>query len=160
MHKKINKMSQNGYKRMLKSSDSAENELWNQAYRELKAEKEQLPEKLASINKADDEFYKQSDLILKFCENASKTFMEATPSEKRAICEIIGSNFIASGKNIDITLYPVFYDIIEMNRLGRSQNGRFELAKNQLGSKKEPLSKALNLNGGNDERICGRTTRS
>ena len=118
--KEINKMSQNGYKRMLKSSDSAENELWNQAYRELKAEKEQLPEKLASINKADDEFYKQSDLILKFCENASKTFMEATPSEKRAICEIIGSNFIASGKNIDITLYPVFYDIIEMNRLVRS----------------------------------------
>ncbi len=112
-------MSQNGYKHMLKSSDSAENELWNQAYRELKAEKEQLPEKLASINKADDEFYKQSDLILKFCENASKIFIEATPSEKRTICEIIGSNFIASGKNIDITLYPVFYDIIEMNRLGR-----------------------------------------
>ena len=96
-------MSQNGYKRMLKSSDSAENELWNQAYRELKAEKEQLPEKLASISK-----------------NAGKIFIEATPSEKRTICEIIGSNFIASGKNIDITLYPVFYDIIEMNRLGRS----------------------------------------
>lgn len=118
--KEINKMSQNGYKRMLKSSDSAENELWNQAYRELKAEKEQLPEKLASINKADDEFYKQSDLILKFSKNASKIFIEATSSEKRTICEIIGSNFIASGKNIDITLYPVFYDIIEMNRLGRS----------------------------------------
>ena len=77
--------------------------------------------------------------------------MEATPSEKRTICEIIGSNFIASGKNIDITLYPVFYDIIEMNRLGRSQNARFELVKNQLGTKKEPLNKALNLNGGNDE---------
>ena len=65
--------------------------------------------------------------------------MEATPSEKRTICEIIGSNFIASGKNIDITLYPVFYDIIEMNRLGRSQNARFELVKNQLGTKKETL---------------------
>ena len=38
-----------------------------------------------------------------------------------------------------------------MNRLGRSQNGRFELAKNQSGTKKEPLNKALNLNGGNDE---------
>ena len=71
-------MSQNSCKRMLKNSDSAENELWNQTYRELKAEKEQLPEK-------------------------------------------------------------------------RSQNGRFELAKNQSGSKKEPLNKALNLNGGNDE---------
>lgn len=77
--------------------------------------------------------------------------MEATPSEKRTICEIIGSNFIASGKNIDITLYPVFYDIIEMNRLGRSQNVRFELAENQSDTKKEPLNKALNLNGGNDE---------
>ena len=146
--KEIDKMIQNGYKRMLKSSDSAENELWNQAYKELKAEKEQFLEKLASINKADDEFYKQSDLILKFCKNASKIFMEATPSEKRTICEIIGSNFVASGKNIDITLYPVFYDIIEMNRLGRSQNGRFELTKNQTDTKKEPLNKALNLNGG------------
>ena len=35
--------------------------------------------------------------------------------------------------------------------LGRSQNDRFELTKNQLGTKKEPLKKALNLNGGNDE---------
>ena len=70
----------------------------------MKAEKEQLLEKLACINKADDEFYKQSDLILKFCKNASKIFLEATPSEKRTICEIIGSNFIASGKNIDITV--------------------------------------------------------
>lgn len=34
--------------------------------------------------------------------------------------------------------------------LGRSQNGRFELTKNQLGTKKEPLKKALNLNGGAD----------
>ena len=58
---------------------------------------------------------------------------------------------IASGKNIDIILYPVFYDIIEMNRLGRSQNGRFELAESQSDTKKEPLNKALNLNGGNDE---------
>lgn len=69
--------------------------------------------------------------------------MEATPSEKRTICEIIGSNFIASGKNIDITLYPVLYDIIEMNRLGRSQNGRFELAESQSDTKKEPLKRLL-----------------
>lgn len=70
-----------------------ENELWNQTYAELRAEKEQLMEKLSCIDKADDGFYKQSDLILKFCKNASKIFMEATPSEKRTICEIIGSNF-------------------------------------------------------------------
>lgn len=77
--------------------------------------------------------------------------MEATPSEKRTICKIIGSNFTANAKKIDITLYPLFYDVIEMNRLGRSQNGRFELAQTQSGIKKEPLEKALDLNGGNDE---------
>lgn len=149
--KEIDRMIQNGYKRMLRSNNDMENELWNQTYTELRAEKEQLMDKLSCINKADDDFYKQSDLILKFCKNASRIFMEATPSEKRTICEIIGSNFTANGKNIDITLYPIFYDIIEMNRLGHSQNGRFELSQTQSGTKKEPLNKALNLNGGNDE---------
>lgn len=107
-------------------------------------------EQLSRIDKADDEFYKQSDLILKFCKNASKIFMEATPSEKRTICEIIGSNFTANAKKIDVTLYPVFYDIIEMNRMGNSENGRFELFQTQAGTKKEPSKKALDLNGGVD----------
>ena len=107
-------------------------------------------DKLACINKADDEFYKQSDLILKFCKNASKIFMKATPSEKRTICEIIGSNFTANAQKIDISLYPIFYDIIEMNRLGHSKNARFELSETQSGTKKEPSKKALNLNGGAD----------
>lgn len=149
--KEIDRMIQNGYKRMLKSNNDMENELWNATYAELRAEKEQLMDKLSCISKADDEFYKQSDLILKFCKNASQIFMKATPSEKRTICEIIGSNFTANAKKIDITLYPLFYDVIEMNRLGRSQNGRFELSQTQSGTKKEPLEKALNLNGGNDE---------
>jgi hypothetical protein len=38
-----------------------------------------------------------------------------------------------------------------MNRIGRSKNGRFELAQTQVGTKKEPIKKALDLNGGNDE---------
>ncbi|CDC18124.1 recombinase [Clostridium sp. CAG:306] len=147
----VDRMIQNGYKRMLKSTNDSENELWNATYTELRAEKEHLMEKLSCIDKADDDFYKQSDLILKFCKNASKIFMKATPSEKRTICEIIGSNFTANAQNIDITLYPIFYDIIEMNRLGHSQNGRFELAQTQSCTKKEPLDKALNLNGGTDE---------
>lgn len=82
-------------------------------------------DKRRGINKADDEFYKQSDLILKFCKNASQLFLKATPSQKRTICEIIGSNFKANAQNIDITLYPVFYDIIEMKSLSHSQNTRF-----------------------------------
>lgn len=125
--KEIDKMIQNGYKRMLKSSNEAENELWNTTYAELRTEREQLMKKLSCIDKADDEFYKQSDLILKFCKNASKIFMKATPTEKRTICEIIGSNFKANAHDIDITLYPIFYDVIEINRLKQIENKRFEL---------------------------------
>lgn len=149
--KEIDRMIASGYKRMLKSTNDSENELWNSTYTQLRAEKEQLREQLAYIDKADDEFYKQSDLILKFCKNASKIFMKATPSEKRTICEIMGSNFTANAQKIDITLYPIFYDIIEMNRMGYSENARFELAETQAGIKKEPTNEALNLNGGNDE---------
>lgn len=48
-------------------------------------------------------------------------------------------------------MYPVFYDIIAMKQLGTEKIAGFELAKTQTDIKKEPLEKALNLNGGNDE---------
>ena len=146
--KEIDRMIANGYKRMLKNADSSEDVLWNATYKQLSAEKTELREKLACIDKADDEFYKQSDLILKFCKNASKIFLKATPSEKRTICEIIGSNFTANAQKIDITLYPIFYDIIEMNRLSHSKNARFELSEMQAGQQKRASKKALDFNGG------------
>ena len=149
--KEIDNMISNGYKRMLRNNDEYENELWNQTYYELRTEKEELLEQLSRINKADDEFYKQSDLILNFCKDARNIFIKSTPSQKRTICEIIGSNFTANAQKIDITLYPIFYDIIEMNRLGHSKNARFELTETQSGQQKRASKKALDLNGGNDE---------
>ena len=83
--------------------------------------------------------------------DTNNIFIKSTPSQKRTICEIIGSNFIANGQKIDISLYPVFYDIIEMNRLSHSENTRFELTETQSGHKKRASKKALDLNGGNDE---------
>ena len=149
--KEIDNMITNGYKRMLRYDSDIENELWNETYKELRAEKDELLNKLSLIDKADDEYYRQSDLILKFCKNASKIFSNSSASDKRTICEIIGSNFTANAQNIDISLYPLFYDVIQMNMLNRSENTRFELAESQAGIKKEPVKKALNLNGGNDE---------
>lgn len=149
--KEIDRMIQNGYQRMLKNNNEHENELWNSTYETLRAEKEELRNKQVQIDKADDSFYKQSDLILKFCKNAHALFLKATPEEKRTICEIIGSNFTANAQNIDITLYPVFYDIIAMKQLGTENIAGFELSQTQTGIKKEPLEKALKLNGGNDE---------
>ena len=87
-------------------------------------------------------------MILNFCKDARNIFIKSSPSEKRTICEVIGSNFIANGQKIDISLYPIFYDIIEMNRLSHSENIRFELTETQAGTKKEPSRKAPNLNGG------------
>ena len=136
---------------MLRSNNEDENELWNQTYYELRTEKEDLLEQLSRIDKADDDFYRQSDLILNFCKKASSIFIKSSPSEKRTICEIIGSNFTVNGQKVTISLHPVFYDIIEMNRLGHSENGMFELTETQSGQQKRASKKALDLNGGNDE---------
>ena len=48
-----------------------------------------------------------------------------------------------NAKKIEITLYLLFYDVIEMNRLVRSKNGRFELSQTQAGTKKEPFKRIL-----------------
>ena len=149
--KEIDRMIQNGYKRMLKNNNEHENELWNTTYQALREEKEELRNQQLKFDKADDDFYKQSDLILKFCKNAHALFIKATPDEKRTICEIIGSNFIANGKNIDIDLYPVFYDILSMKYLGTEKIAGFELPETSSGQQKRASEKALDLNGGNDE---------
>lgn len=89
---------------MPKSIKENENALWNDTHAQLQEEKVSLVDKLACINKADDEFYKQSDLILKFRKNASKIFMEATPPKKRTICEIIGSNSLKLNETLKKSL--------------------------------------------------------
>ena len=76
--KEIDNMITNGYKRMLRNDSDIENELWNETYKELRAEKDELLNKLSLIDKADDEYYRQSDLILKFCKNASKIFSNSS----------------------------------------------------------------------------------
>ena len=119
--KEIDRMIQNGYKRMLKNNNEHENELWNTTYQALREEKEELRNQQLKFDKADDDFYKQSDLILKFC------------------------------KNIDIDLYPVFYDILSMKYLGTEKIAGFELPEISSGQQKRASEKALDLNGGTDE---------
>ena len=63
----------------------------------------------------------------------------------------MGSNFTANGKNIDIDLYPVFYDILSMKYLGTEKIAGFELPEIQSEQQKRASEKALNLNGGTDE---------
>ena len=136
---------------MINSTNPNEEELWNTHYNQWMKEKEDLRKQQLSLDKADNEYYKRANLILKFCQHASSIFIKSSADEKRLICEVIGSNFIANGKNIDITLHSAIYDIIDMVENNAINNGRFELTENQTGIKKEPSKKALDLNGGADE---------
>ncbi len=149
--KEIDRLIQQGYQNMLKNPIPEVKEVWQMKYSMWKEEKEALRTRQTCIDKADNNFYEQSNTILNFCQNAYDYFKTATPSQKRTICEILGSNFIATGKELSITLHSVFEDIIEINKTCAYNPSGFELSEAQADIKKEPLDKALNLNGGTDE---------
>ena len=154
--KELDKLIQQGYEAMLRNPTSEEKELWQMNYDMWKEEKEALRTQQVSIDKADDNFYEQSNTILDFCKNAHDFFLTATPTQKRTVCEILGSNFSAKGKELSIELYPVFKDIIELNKMDKKyEKGltRFEHAQMQnVPNKKTPPKKCFN-NGGNDEAV-------
>ena len=154
INKRINeldKLIQKEYQDLLKNPTPSVKEQWKENYNLWKEEKEALRIQQVSIDKADDNFYEISNTIINFCKNAHNFFISATPSQKRTICEILGSNFSANGKKLSITLHSVFNDIIEANKSQNHQPTRLELAETQAGIKKEPTKEALNLNGGTDE---------
>ena len=51
----------------------------------------------------------------------------------------------------------MFYDIIKINMLNASKSEGFELTETQAGQQKRASGKALDLNGGTDEAILGRS---
>ena len=152
--KELDKLIQQGYEAMLRNPTSEEKELWQMNYDMWKEEKEALRTQQVSIDKADDNFYEQSNTILDFCKNAHEFFLTATPTQKRTVCEILGSNFSAKGKELSIELYPVFKDIIELNKMDKKyEKGltRFEHAQMQNVPNKKTLPEKCFNNGGNDE---------
>lgn len=152
--KELNRKINNAYERMVSASPATkelEENLWNENHPKWFAEREELRQKQTQIDKADEEYYRQSDLIIKFCKDAHDLFLKSDANDKRTICEIIGSNFVANGKEIDITMFPIFYDIISMKDLKLEKNTRFEPPETQAThTKKDPINGSF-LNGGNDE---------
>ena len=148
--KELDKLIQDEYQNYLKNPTPEQKQMWQENYKNWTNEKEELRNVQVSIDKADDNFYEQSNTNIDFCHNAHKFFVTATPSQKRTVVEIIGSNFSANGKELSITLYPVFNDIIELNRTYRNGVTRFEPAETSTTPNKKTLPEKCFNNGGVD----------
>lgn len=104
-------------------------EYWKEKHNKWYEEKEELIEKLGSINKSDRTFDEGTNLLENFCKNAPQLYLEASPKVKRQILKIIGSNFTYKDKKLSVELSSVF-DIIINNPF--SKNGGINKPKLEL----------------------------
>lgn len=84
------------------------NEFWKEKNTAWHAQKDELLNKLKAINNAEKKFYERSNLILEFCKDAYRLFLEASPEEKRKIVSLVCSNLSYKDKELSIELNSVF----------------------------------------------------
>ncbi len=95
-------------------------EFWKEKHNKWYEEKEELIQKLSSINKADRTFDEVTNILENFCKHAPQAYLEACPKTKRQILKIIGSNFTYKDKKVSVVLTSVF-DLLINNPF--SKNG-------------------------------------
>ena len=76
-------------------------------------EKDMLFIKLQEIIKLDKQFYEQSDILLRFTEDAYQLYLQGTLEQRRKIIEIISLNLSYKNKEFSINLKPIFQTIVE-----------------------------------------------
>ena len=95
------------------------------------------------------------------CKKTDKSAKKSDPhlyTKKQAVIACL-SNFLLkflisnvlfpyNYQKLDISLYPLFYDIIKINKLNASKSEGFELTETQSVQQKRASKKALDLNGG------------
>lgn len=95
-------------------------EFWKERHNKWYEEKEELIQKLSSINKADRTFDEGTNLLENFCKHAPLLYEKACPKTKQKILKIIGSNFTYKDKKLSVVLSSVF-DLLINNPF--SKNG-------------------------------------
>ena len=83
-------------------------EFWEEKHNKWQQEKDLLYAKLQSISKTSDKFYWCSNLLLKFVKDAPQLYSSSCPDKKRAILNLIGSNFVYKDKKLSVELSSVF----------------------------------------------------
>ena len=76
-------------------------------------EKDKLYMQLDELNKIDSRFYKQSDSLLDFTDNAYEYYLKGNTAQKRRIIEIIKNKITYKDKELNIELKPIFQTIVE-----------------------------------------------
>lgn len=76
-------------------------------------EKNKLYIKLQEINKFDKTFYEQSNVLLKFIDDAYDLYLQGSLEQRKRIINIISQNLSYKDKEFSIELKPVFQTIVQ-----------------------------------------------
>ncbi len=126
-------------------------EFWIVTNKKWHAEKTELINQLHRMNKADEEFYNMTEMLLKFCHNAHEMYLNGTAEEKRFITSTVISNITYYDKKLDIELFPVFYTLSDLIKEEDKEFDTLEPPESiDFTNKKDPQEGQFS-NGGNDE---------
>ena len=105
-------------------------------------EKDKLYMQLDELNKIDSRFYKQSDSLLDFTDNAYEYYLKGNTAQKRRIIEIIKNKITYKDKELNIELKPIFQTIVENHYILSQKAGNNRTLENvnitELEAKKDP----------------------
>ena len=105
-------------------------------------EKDKLYMQLDELNKIDSRFYKQSDSLLDFTDNAYEYYLKGNTAQKRRIIEIIKNKITYKDKELNIELKPIYQTIVENHYILSQKAGNNRTLENvnitELEAKKDP----------------------
>ena len=105
-------------------------------------EKDKLYMQLDELNKIDSRFYKQSDSLLDFTDNAYEYYLKGNTAQKRRIIEIIKNKITYKDKELNIELKPIFQTIVKNQYILSQKAGKNRTLENvnitELEAKKDP----------------------
>ena len=134
-----------------KCDNKIDDEFWTHMNKKYSLEKAELIHQMKRINKADEDFSKLSEMLLKFCSNAHKLYLGGTADEKRYIASTIVSNLSYHDKKLDVELFPVFYTLSDLIKNYNIENYTNEPTESIYPTNKKDPKKGQFVNGGNDE---------
>ena len=101
-------------------------EFWEEKNIQWHAEKDKLVNKLQTLNKSSQNFYECSNLLLNFCKNAQRLFLDGSPEKKRQILSMVCSNFLYKDGKLVVELKSVF-DFLIKNAFSQTTGNKSSL---------------------------------
>jgi len=93
-------------------------EFWQMHTKKWIAEKEELSQKLVSLQRADAHYLENAHFILELAKNAALWFKSGNPEKKRRVLDSLISNCSFKDGNIDVELKSVFCVMLESAKTG------------------------------------------